>query len=417
MAERCPESLMGAIMAFEGMAGSITAMNGPTGCKYYPASFSETVTRRGGFNPMLHDTLFYLGQSRVPCTYMDSSDYVSGARERMRALWDDSRSRRPSMLALINSPGASLIGEMLTFDGEAPPTVAMESPPPSASFSSGYETAMLATLEGLAPSPAEPREMTVNLLGISVADLGWEDSIADLRRLLSLCGVEVLCSPGAGWAPEDVQRSAGAALNVAVHDERAAMTSEWYRRNLNVPFVRCSSGAPLGFEALEEWLKEVCHALEADPSPALGRIAASRRRAHREISRLDQYAGLPRGCSFSLEGRPSLVWPALRSIHAYLGMVPVAVSMTEDGPCAAEVESYLRSIGCGEASTSVLDCPADVVLADGNTVAGVLGRGLSDCGVELDHPSLTPICIREDPLLGLGGTLRLIERSLQGLKR
>jgi len=417
MAERFPESLVGAIIAFEGIEGSITAMNGPTGCKYYPASLSEAVTRRGGFNPMLHDSLFYLGQSRVPCTYMDSSDYVAGARERMRALWDDSRRRRPSLLALINSPGASLIGEMLSFEGEAPPTVTMESPPPSASFSFGYGTAMVSVLEGLAPSPASPREMAVNLLGVSVADLGWEDSIADLRRLLALCGVEVLCAPGAGWSPGDVQRSAEAALNVAVHDERAAMAAEWYRRNLDIPYLRPPGGAPLGFEALEGWLQDVCQELGADPAPALGRIAACRRRAHREISRLDQYAGLPRGCSFSLEGRPSLVWPALRTLHAYLGMVPVAVNMTEDGPCAADVESYLISIGCADAGTSLLDCPADVVLADGNTVAGALGRGLSDCGVELDHPPLYSVRIREDPLLGLGGTLRLIERSLQGLKR
>lgn len=416
MIEPGPEGLVGSIMAFEGVKGAITAMNGPTGCKYYPASLAEAMTRRGGFNPMMHDSRFYLGQSRLPCTYMDSNDYVSGCRSRMIELWEDTRAREPSVVCLINSPGASLIGEELGFKSDIP-VAAVESPLPSSSFSEGYETAILAVLQSLDIPTEDRRDMTVNLLGVSVADTGWEDSTEDLRRLLSLCGVKVICALGADSSVESMRSSSAAALNVAVHDERCERTARWYRQEYGTPFFRSPQGAPLGFGPLRAWIEGVCEHLGADPEPALAVIRDARSRARREISRLDQYHGLPRGTSFSLQARPSLVLPILKTLHGYLGMVPVAVNLTEEGPCEEAVESYLKEIGCAEASTDVLSCPADLVIADGNTAANLLARSMASIAVDIDPPSLVNLNIRRDPLLGLEGTLRLLDRSLQGLRR
>ena len=416
MTDPGPEGFIGSIMAFEGVRGSITAMNGPTGCKYYPASLAEAMTRRGGFNPMMHDSRFYLGQSRLPCTYMDSNDYVSGCKARMEELWNDSTARGPSLICLINSPGASLIGEELGFRSDIP-VAAIEGPLPSSSFSEGYETANLAILQSLRPMREGCRERTVNLLGISVADTGWEDSVEDLRHLLSLCGIEVICSLGADCATEDIRRSGTAALNVAVHDERCLRTARWYESELGTPFFRSPEGAPIGFGPLRAWIEGICERLATDPSPALKAMKDARSRAKREISRLDQYHGLPRGSSFSLQGRPSLTLPILKTLHGYLGMVPVAVNVTEEGPCKDAVEAYLTEIGCGDACTDVMYCPADIVVADGNTAANVLARGFAFNAVDIDPPGLVSVNIRKDALLGLDGTLRLLDRSLQGLRR
>ncbi len=416
MTDLGPEGLVGSIMAFEGFKGSITAMNGPTGCKYYPASLAEAMTRRGGFNPMMHDSRFYLGQSRLPCTYMDSNDYVSGCKARMTELWNDSFNRNPSLICLINSPGASLIGEEFGFSSDIP-TATMESPLPSSSFSEGYETAILAVLQALRPDDGEHEGKTVNLLGISVADTGWEDSVEDLCKLLFSCGVKVTCAPGADSSVEEVKRSGTVALNVAVHDERCLRTARWYEDTYGTPFFRSPQGAPLGFAPLRAWVEGICERLGADPSPALTLIKEARSRARKEITRLDQYHGLPRGASFSLQGRPSLTLPILKTLNGYLGMVPVAVNLTEGGPCADAAEDYLKEIGCGEASTDLLSCPADLVVADGNTAANVLATGSAFNAVDIDPPGLVSVNIRRDPLLGLDGTLRLLDRSLQGLRR
>ncbi len=416
MTEPGPEGFIGSIMAFEGVKGSITAMNGPTGCKYYPASLAEAMTRRGGFNPMMHDSRFYLGQSRIPCTYMDGNDYVSGCKARMEELWNDTCAREPSLVCLINSPGASLIGEELGFRSNIP-VAAIESPLPSSSFSEGYETANLAILHSISTVAEGCKDRTVNLLGISVADTGWEDSVEDLRWLLSLCGIEVICALGADCSVEDIRRSGTAALNVAVHDERCLRTARWYEAELGTPFFRSPQGAPIGFNPLRTWIEGICQRLATDPSPALTAIKEARSRAKREISRLDQYHGLPRGSSFSLQARPSLALPILKTLHGYLGMVPVAVNVTEEGPCKDAVETYLKEIGCGDAGTDLLSCPADIVVADGNTAANVLARGLASNAVDIDPPGLVSVNIRRDPLLGLDGTLRLLDRSLQGLRR
>jgi len=347
---------------------------------------------------------------------MDSDDYVAGCRKTMKELWDDSRKRQPSMLGLINSPGASLIGESLDFEGEAPPTAIVESPPPSVTFSEGYQLGVLTVLDTFCPERKLEKPMSVNLLGISIGDLGWEDSIDDLRRLLALCGIEMLSTPGAGWDLKSIRDSANATLNVMVHDERCRNVARWYQQEAGIPWVGSPSGAPLGFEPLEDWLIMICEQLDADPHPALELIAKYRKRAHREIKRMDQYRGLPRGCSFAVEGIPSLVWPILRTMYSYLGMVPVAVSLTDKGNCTNAVESYLEEIGCGDAAVSVIDCECDLVIADGNTVVNLMARGLCGCGVESSPPSLLDVTIRETPLLGLGGTLRLLDCSLQGLR-
>ena len=44
-----PESYLGMLMALEGVSDGFTIIHGPTGCKYYPASVSETAfPDRGG---------------------------------------------------------------------------------------------------------------------------------------------------------------------------------------------------------------------------------------------------------------------------------------------------------------------------------------------------------------------------------
>ena len=81
-----PESYLGMLMALEGVSDGFTIIHGPTGCKYYPASVSETAfPDRGGEvkarNLFRYSCKYFFSQPRLPCTYLDMGRFVTGATE------------------------------------------------------------------------------------------------------------------------------------------------------------------------------------------------------------------------------------------------------------------------------------------------------------------------------------------------
>ena len=113
-----PRGLLGYMLAFEGVSDSATIVHGPTGCKQYPADLSEKSFRTRDGNSVRDlfsfEERYYFFQPRIPCTYLDGDTFVSGASERLQDLYDLVVSKGPGLIGVINSPGASLIGEDLT---------------------------------------------------------------------------------------------------------------------------------------------------------------------------------------------------------------------------------------------------------------------------------------------------------------
>lgn len=80
-----PDSLAGAVAAFEGIRKSHALINGPLGCKTYLAHLIQLQDPQ--FYP--HDIIKYLtnyhfGQPRASCTYIDEYDYIHGAEEKIK---------------------------------------------------------------------------------------------------------------------------------------------------------------------------------------------------------------------------------------------------------------------------------------------------------------------------------------------
>ncbi|MDD3397992.1 MAG: nitrogenase component 1 [Candidatus Methanomethylophilaceae archaeon] len=410
-----PDGLLGALFALEGVRNSVTILNGPTGCKYYPASLSDSMFQREiSFNPLQHVTEFYFGQPRIPCTYMDSHDYIMGAEGKLHRIFRAVEERRPDFIGVVNSPGASLIGEGLRVDSQDIPVARMESPGYSESISEGYQRGVLAILEAMDLQPKERKIGQVNLLGLSIWHLGWEDSLQDLRHLLHLCGLELCIAIGAGWTASEIRESASSSLNVVVDKDFCSRICRWYEEELGVPHVdfdRC----PLGFDALEDWVAGICAQLDADPGPAMGEIKSRRRLAYREISRLNAATGLPKGRTFSVSAHASLALPVIEALHSYLGMVPVAVKVCsgDRGP----IDSYLSRHGLTGLDDDLMESPVDIALADGNTIAALMAKGLTDNGLDIIYPGLRSVQLRPEPVLGLEGTMRLLDRVLNSLAR
>ncbi|MDR0731233.1 MAG: nitrogenase component 1 [Treponema sp.] len=421
-----PDSFSGAIFALEGIRDSCTVLNGPTGCKFYHSAISESQFQRNfGQDPLIFRSEFHFGMPRIPATYLDGHDYVFSGREKLERLLRMAAGQGYGLIALVNSPGAALIGDDLSAflqeTVQGVPCFALETAGFSGNFGAGFQRALAAAMDSLKKPGETParRAGTVNLLGLGIYQRYHEGDRHALKRLLGLCGIETLNVPGAGDDAASIARLGQAALNVVVYPEYGAYLAEKLRAEYGTPALVVEDGPPVGFDAVEGFLRQVCAALDADPAPALERTGEARARAYRFLARFTGMLGFPKGALFSIKAEASTAYALTRWLSSYLGMIPQAISLNDEGEnrFVPRLEAYLNSINRGGALTSsVISSPCHLLFADANTIAALRLEGQRFCGIEIAMPSLSYVDVTEKSFLGEQGALFLLEQILNGLR-
>ncbi len=417
-----PDALTGAILAVEGITDAAVLLNGPTGCKFFHGAIAEgQLPRESSYDPLRFLDEFYFGQPRVPATYLDGHDYVFGASEKLERILPVVASKGHGLIAVINSPGAALIGDDLARFIESArlnvPCVAVESPGYSGTVEAGFRDALACVLDTLEITEQEPDPMSVNLIGLSIFHKHWEGSLAELRRLLECCGIRIHTTLSAGTTTREICSLRQATVNVMVHEEFGTNLSKYLNECLNMETLRPCTDAPIGFDRTEEWIRGICDALGADPQPAVCAIDRYRSRAAMCIKRLNSLTGLPKGASFALRARPSVALPLTELLHEYLGMIPAAVSVIgETSPPAEQLRQQLESAGFADAwNADIFSSGADMVFGSGALTARMQALDSHAQGVEIALPSIGEIYVVPRALLGAEGALYLIESILNGL--
>lgn len=416
-----PDGLTGAILAIEGIRDAAVLLNGPTGCKFYHAAISEgQLPRESSYDPLQYQDEFYFGQPRVPATYLDRDDYVFGASEKLERILPVVAAKGHRLIGVINSPGAALIGDDLARFIEAAeldvPCVAIESTGYSGVVQEGFQDALIRTLEVLDPPARSPLPHRVNLIGMSIEQLHWEGSRAELCRLLELCGIEVGAVLSAGATVAELEWARSASCNVMVHEEYGDALAGWCEQNWSLDTLRPLAGAPIGFDATETWLRGICERLAVDPAPGLLPVDQARMRAVSHIKRFNSLTGLPKGATFSVHAPASTALTLTSWLHDYLGMAPVTVrSSTPQSPLNEALATTL--LGCRAADPAVSGPlqPADCVFADGARLAALQLQEPALGGIELALPSRGRIDVVPKAVLGAGGALHLLEWVLTAL--
>jgi nitrogenase molybdenum-iron protein alpha/beta subunit len=434
-----PDSFSGAIFAIEGIKDACTVLNGPTGCKFYHSAISDSqFFRTPTYDPLEHTEGFYFGQSRVPSTYLDGNDYVFGSGTKIADLLKSAVKKNFALIAVINSPGAALIGDdlerFLETEVRDIPCFSVENTGFSGSFASGYQNALMGALKALGlngrDGPSEPaapdreavgkpKKKAVNLLGFCIYQKYYDQNYLVLKQLLDLCGIEVIASPGAGDSAGAIRRIPEAALNVAVHAEYGGELAEYLRAAYGMPWLSPGEGPPIGFDAAAGFVRQVCEALDANPGKALDAIDRARGRAYLYLSRFSSLLGLPKGALFSIKAEASTAYPLTKWLCGYLGMIPAAISVLPDSDpqFTRKLKDFLEGIHYGETlQQSIREAPAHILLADGNTIAELKLYGQQFCGIEISLPSLGYLDITEKTLFGGAGALFLLEQIINGLR-
>lgn len=432
-----PDSLSGLVFGFEGVHDTVVLLNGPTGCKFYHSATSDNQTlRQMEFDPHNFPLLWYFGQPRVPCTYLDKRDYVYGSEDKLRDAIDFLKKNvKFELLVIINTPGAALIGddlERIAAECSAGvPVITVESPGYSQDIFRGYQEACKRLVDALAVEPgaavaAEEREAQdatgpengapasgpahkgkrVNLLGLSIFQKYFQGDLLELKRLLALCGIEVQCSLGCECNVEEIRTITDADLNVVVDPDWGLPVAQYLEEKLGMPFV-APKGLPVGFAATEALFTEICDALGCDVTPVMEDSERARARCYLYIARVNSLTGLPRGTKYAVHGSPSQALGYCRFLTKYFGMVADVISIADTGDAACDTSLATEK--------DIYHTDAELVFADGNIIANLKGRHHRFTGIEISLPSLGYVDVIPKTHLGVQGALLICEQVLNGL--
>lgn len=417
-----PDSLTGAIAAIEGVRDAAVLLNGPTGCKFYHGAVCENqLPRADSLDPLYYGEEFYFGQPRVPVTYLDDYDYVFGATAKLEKILPVVAGKGHSLIGVINSPGAALIGDdLLRFiDGAALPVpcVAIENTGFSRPLSHGFEQAVMAMFSTLSPRACDKKRRSINLLGLSIFHRHWEGNLMELTRLLGACGVGVNAAVCAGCSVSDLENIMAAQVNVVVHGEYARDLVPFLKQHFDMETLVHPGGAPVGFDATAGWIKMVCRTLGVNPDPALDLIRQARQRSHQVLNRFNALTGLPKGAGFAVEADASLALPLTTWLYDYLGMVPVAIRVDQGMPEQLDsIRAFLHRIDCCDAwQADMATATPDVVLASGASIASLRLAGFPFVGIETALPSLGYMHVIPRADMGVEGALYFVEQIINGL--
>jgi len=419
-----PDAFTASILTVEGVRDATALLNGPTGCKIYHSFLSDRHFPRGAsHDPMAFQGEFYFGQLRVPSTYLDWEDYVEGSLEKLERLLSGLAEKNNDLLAVINSPGASLIGadleSALRKSGVSERCFTVDCAGFSLPAPLGFENTGLALLEHLELKPLPRNQNRVNIIGLSILHKHWEGTVAELKKLLSLLGLEVGAVLFADTSVDELKNSSSAACNLVLFPEYGQKIAEWYLERFGIPAVFSPLGAPVGFDATEKLLQELAKCLGIDPSPALNFVRAARKNSYSKLSRYHSFSGLPKGTSFSIKAEASLAYPLALWLYSYLGMVPLAVKTLPGG--SPEIEASLRAFLKEKGFEKAYDREpeyekADIAFADGYTLGFLKGMGCCKAGIEISTPAEGHIDFIPKTYLGVEGTLRLLEEIINGIR-
>lgn len=404
-----PECFLGCMMALEGIRDSVSIIHGPTGCKMYPADLSEKLFIDRGEevetrNPFLRSMKYFFYQPRLPCTLLNAKRVILGSSGNLEDLYNIVREQKPKMIGILNSPGAALTGEDLERVDSEIPTVRIESHNYSSYSYDGYSSAAIGIVDCIAKEKKPVIKGTVNIIGLSLLHLRFGDSSEELKRMLSLCGIEVNAVLCAGSSVSEVENISSAELNIVIDEDYGLKVAEHLRDRFGTPYV---SVMPVGFQKCEEFILKVCGALKKDPRDAVDDLIQWRKRTSKKILTLEQRYVRIGGRTFSVHSTPHLTESLVHFMEDYLGLVPSAIQSDRK----TERFGFLGT----EIPVSIWDTETDVVFGSGPEVKELINRHTAAGGVVIREPSDRPVSIIGRPIFGTMGTVHLTEDVLNVL--
>jgi light-independent protochlorophyllide reductase B subunit len=429
-----PDSLAGAVVAFEGLRKAHALINGPLGCKTYLAHLIQLQDPQFFPNDIAkYLTNYHFGQPRASCTYIDEYDYIHGAEEKIKGAIHALNAEDYGLLGVINSCGTSLTGDDLVgFIKSAQPkfpTVAIDSTGFTGSFAEGFKKATIEILKAIVKKSSEKIPSSINIIGSTIFHYNWENDVAELKRTLELLGVKVLSVMSAGETIDNLKQSSKAELNLVVYEEYGDTVAKFLEAEFGIPSLGASEMAPFGLAASENWFGLIADHFGFPRQKIESESKRVRMKCYGSLERVSSLTGGLKGLTFAVFGDSSQVAPLTVFFHKYLGMYPDVIGVREMGKAnRASIERYIKE---NSLDTTFLVSPDQYAIREtllDKAPNLILGSSIEERILEtlenkrqafmpVSFPYTEKVMLTYRPLMGFNGVLTLVEDALNSLKR
>ena len=407
-----PDGFFGVTMAIEGIRDSTVLLHGPDGCRKNMGALTNKVFPRR--DPTVNFmTPYYRGASRIPCTDLEPCDYIYGAYDRVREALEYIREREPAFVAVVCSPGASLIGDdcqkAIDEAGLSDRAIVIDAEMSSRPICNGIDGTITKVMEKLDPERVPVEEGTAVLLGNHVLNRDWEAANEEMCHILELMGIRVICCVGAGSSIQEMRESVRAEYAVVLTPEYATELSEFYA-GYGAKVVM-PDYSPVGFQATEDWIAKVAEVSGRDPAPALAYVDKLKRRAYTKM--LSAYFDTDT-FGFVIDAEPSIAYPLARFFYDNLQMLPRVIRYNDMSHETSErlMAEFLEEHGMAYALTAEMPDYVEILCTDGNTCN--MYQRSKHClrGVGLRFPNMVDSQFLPQPIFGAVGALYILERVI-----
>ncbi|MCX5791614.1 MAG: hypothetical protein NTY45_05255, partial [Elusimicrobia bacterium] len=277
----------------------------------------------------------------------------------------------------------------------------------------GYAQALEALVRALPERKVKRRKRAVALAGY-LMDRNERDhsaNIGELRRLLDLCGLELVSVFPSGGSFSELSRALEAEVIVSLPYGRGAAAALAARSGAKL----VETGLPLGLNGTSRWLESVLAAAGVKGGLPVA-VTSLRKRTAREIAPALHVLS-HRNVTFG--GDPYL-FAAFSALAAELGM-RINCALIDSFARPLETTMLPRELmfapDTAEAVRTIRDLTgyARTDLAVGNSFMVTESMDMKRPCVELGFPSYGYHCLIDEPFLGFAGALNLTGRLFNGL--
>jgi len=247
-------ALGGALSTLRAIPRAIPIIHAASGCGYnlFNAMNAGSAYLGGG----------YCGSTSVPSSNVTEREIVFGGENRLAEEIETTLEIMDGDLYVVLSGCmVEMIGDDIEsvakqFENEEKPVIAIATPSFKGNSYYGYDLLIEGFVQKYIKFGIEKKEKKVNILGIVPGqDVFWKGNLKEIKRILSLIGIEANTLFGEGEGLEEIQNSSDASLNIVVSEIYGINAAKAYEQKFKIPYI--TQQIPVGYLQTYVFLLEV----------------------------------------------------------------------------------------------------------------------------------------------------------------